>query len=654
MALKMSMESHKLLLDLVLKIQERHRQNNEFRDKLDAIDENYATQRYEATSDVDCTETIAGIKVPLVGSEIDSITAFLASIFVNKSPIFPVLATKDNWDDALAMQAVIDRDARMQGWGRQLLLFLNRAVRYNVAALEGAQTIIRSPVIKENQKPSASDLQVTYEEHTFSTLKSIDMYNCLFDPRVPPADIIQRGEYAGYNEIVTRSELKSLGSNLAKKELAYNLDKAYRSKMEDKENSYFYPPDVSDYITTKHNDTTTNWLDWLGILSGENQKRALLDDDTFFKTILYVRLIPAEFKIGQSKSPEVWKLTVVNNEWIISLQQIITPFNNLPIMFSDLREDGLGWQTKSPGENILPYEDVATELLNTRLNGSRRALADRAIYDPNYLDSNQVNSIVPAAKIPLKQDLRNLGDNMSKPMNQIYYPIPFEGQGVVNSLTDLNTVMQIKDQVNGQNFTSRGERQRGNRSASEFNSIENTTNEKAMPYAVRLEEQIFMPLKLLIKTYILLSQSVSGAGEVIVDPYTEQDRSIDLSSMRSKMIDFRLTDGLYNKQHYSDPEVLMTIMQVVGTNQQFMQEYDMGKILADVLHIVNIDANKYKRLPTDVNTQANPAIPPGPGQAGPVQSQGGQGPAPQPGGPDAAVPNSNGQPSQEPVQQPPA
>lgn len=648
MALKMSMESHKLLLDLVLKIQERHRQNHEFRDKMSAIDTEYATQVYTNNeSDTDCTESIEGIKVPLVGSEIDSITANLASIFVSRSPIFPVLATKDNWDEALALQAIIDRDARMQSWGRQILLFLNRAVRYNVSALAGEQTIVRSPIISEDQKPSSSDLMVTYEEHLFTTLKSIDMYNCLYDPRVPPAEIMQRGEYAGYNEIVSRSELKTLGSNLAKKELAYNLDKAYRSTMQDVQNSYFSPPDVSDYISTKHADTQTDWLDWLGILNTYD-KRALLDDDSYFKTVLYVRIIPQEFKIGKSKTPEIWKLTVVNNEWIISLQQIITPFNNLPIMFSDIREDGLGWQTKSPGENIIPYEDVATELLNTRLNGSRRALADRAIFDPNYIDSNQVNSKVPAAKIPLKQDLRNLGDGISKPMNQIYYPIPFEGQGVVNSLTDLNTVMEIKDQVNGQNFTSRGARQKGNRTAAEFNSIEATTEGKTLPYAIRLEQQIFTPLKLLIKTYILLSQSVAGKEEVVVDPYTEQDRTINIASMRSKMIDFRITDGLFDKQNFENPEVLITAIQTISTSEQFMQEYDVGKVLADFLHIFNVDVNKYRRTPPNAAQPPAPVLP-GPGTTGPAQPPGGQGQAPGPNSAQPPQPGGDGQPGQEPV-----
>lgn len=643
MALRLSMESHKLLLDLVLKIQDRHKQANEFRDKLDSIDTDYATQKLDITTDTDCKETIEGIKVPLVSSEIDSIASYLSGIFVSKSPIFPVMATKDNWEDAMALQALIDRDARMQGWGRQILLFLNRAVRYNVAALAGEQTIIRSPVISEEQKPSANDVVVQFEEHTFTTLKAIDMYNCIMDPRVPPADIMQRGEYAGYNDIITRSELKSLGSNLAKKELAYNLDKAYKSEMQDKANYYFYPPDVSDYISHKPNDSDINWLDWLGILNTED-KRALLDKDSFFKTVLYVRLIPAEFKIGKSKSPEVWKLTVINNEWIISLQQIITPFNNLPIMFSDLREDGLGWQTKSPGENIQPYEDVATELLNTRLNGSRRALADRAIYDPNYLDSNQVNSVVPAAKIPLKQDLRNLGENMTKRMNEIYYPIPFEGQGVVNSLTDLDTVMRIKDQVNGQNFTSRGERQQGNRTRFETDLINSRTEGKAMPYAIRLEQQIFSPLKLLIKTYILLGQTKAG-NESIVDPYTETERTVDISSMRSRMIEFRLTDGLYDKQNFSNPEVIITTLQTLQASQEFQAQYDMSKVLADFLHVFNIDVNKYRRNPADVQAQPNPAVLPGPGANGPAQPQGSQGAASQPPGPQPAEPNSDGQPS---------
>lgn len=49
--------------------------------------------------------------------------------------------------------------------------------------------------------------------------------------------------------------------------------------------------------------------------------------------------------------------------------------------------------------------------------------------------------------------------------------------------------------------------------------------------------------------------------------------------MRSKMIDFRITDGLYNKQAFSDPEVLITLLQTLSTSQQFTMEYDIGKVL---------------------------------------------------------------------------
>jgi hypothetical protein len=382
--------------------------------------------------------------------------------------------------------------------------------------------------------------------------------------------------------------------------------------MNEKSAYYFEPPDVSDYVSPSPGNSSkeTNWLDWLGIVDPDKRKSSALDADTYFKTTLYVRIIPAEVGLGNYKSPEVWKLIVINNTWVISVQKVITPFDMIPILFSDIREDGLGWQTKSPGEQMIPYEDMATELLNTRLQGSRRALADRAIYDSDYLDQNQVNGRIPDAKIPLKKNLRNLGDRPS--FNEVYYPIPFEGQGVINSMTDLNTIMQIKDQVNGQNFTSRGERQKGNRTAREFSSIEATTQSKSLPYAIRLEEQVFSPGKLIIKTFILLNQRAVNEKERVIDPYTNEERELDLVSMRSKMLDFKITDGLFPKQSIQDPDLLMTIMQVIGTNKTFDQSYDSAKVLADLLHTVNIDADKYRRKPNDIQTAPPAAAQPGP------------------------------------------
>lgn len=610
MPLRLKQESHTKLMELVLAIQKRHSENTEFRDKLEAIDTDYATQKHTVQDPNDCNVTIDGIKVPMVGSEVDTVVAQLAELFVARSPLFPVLATKDNWNEALNLQAIIDRDARYQGWGRQLLLFLHRAVRYNVAALAAEQTLVRTPEITNNKDISNPTPEVKFSSHTFTTLKAPCMYNTIFDPRVDPADISTRGEYVGYNELITRAELKTLGNLLSGKDLAYNLSKAYRSQLPDIDTYYFYPPEVSDYIISREadNPSKTNWLAWLSIVDPEHNKTQL-KQDMYFKTVLYIRLIPSEMGLGSSNSPEIWKLTIINNQFVISFQSITTPFDTLPVLFADLREDGLGWQTKSVAEQVQPYENIATELLNVRLNGSRRAISDRAIYDSDYLSPDQVNSIVPAAKIPLKKNLRNLGADLVR-MQEVYYPIPFEGQGVINAGTDLQTIMQIKDQVNGQNFLTRGQRQQGNRSALEANQIVDAGESKTIPYAVRLENQVFIPLKLLIKTYVLLTPDTSNLATRISDPYSESERDVDYADMRKRLLDYRLTDGLYTKTTIQDPDVMSVAMQVVSQNPLLAQTHDVSRILADFLHMFNIDINKYRLEAPNGNQPAQPAQPP--------------------------------------------
>ena len=64
----------------------------------------------------------------------------------------------------------------------------------------------------------------------------------------------------------------------------------------------------------------------------------------------------------------------------------------LPIFLCDMREDGFGYQTHSVGENVQPYQEAVTELLDTRLESSKRALDDRALYDSDYIDPHKVKS----------------------------------------------------------------------------------------------------------------------------------------------------------------------------------------------------------------------------------------------------------------------
>ena len=586
---KLSKDTQTKLIKLVQSIQERQRKNTEFIDKLEEIDLSYAKQKIPLEDPViDCINTIAEdvIKVPIVASEVDTVASELINTFVNQVPLFGVLSDRGKPDIAMKFQALIERDARYQRWGRQLMLFLTKAARYNVAGIEVEAIWQKDVNVISNTETVEPNFEALLKPVT--SLKALDMYNAIFDSRVPPADLAIDGEYVGYNEIYTRTRLKMLGNMLTDKESVYNATEAYESVLSNMSDYWNIKPDISNLRPLDINDTD-NWLNWAGII--DEQDKLKMMSDAYLITKLYVRIIPSEFGISNSNRPIIVKIRVVNNKHLFSYKEVITPLDMLPILFCDLREDGFGYQTHSVGENVKPYQDIATTLLDIRLSGSKRALDDRAIYDSYYLDEHQVNQRIPTAKIPLKATIRNSGDR--PPLNTLYYPIPFDASGTIAAMQDMSTILAIKDDVNGTNFTRRGEQRPGNRTLGEFDQLSRAGSGRTVPYNIAIEEQIITPMKMMIKINTLSS---TESIQKVFDRNNEQVLEVNLAELRQEMLEYKITGGLKTKQVLRDPNLLATALQAVQNSQELNQQYNTANILADLLSTAaDIDISRHKR-----------------------------------------------------------
>lgn len=586
---RISDQSHEKIMSLVQTIQTRQEQFSEFRDRLERLDEAYAKSKIDlATSGCDGQsngETEVAIKVPIVNSEVDSLAGYLTSIFVSQAPLFQVVSEDSKPEMAMKLQAIIDRDARYHRWGRQLILFCKKAARYSIAAMEVDRVVYEDQIVRPTDLSSDT---APYESKalTATKLKDMDMYNLLFDYRVAPADVASEGEYIGYNEIISRTALRKLIRRRTDEKIAYNVTAIRTSKMADIESYYNEPPDVSD-ISPRSLRESEDWLSWAGI-----DEETKFPSSSYFFTRLYVWLVPGDLGINANSpnTPRIVRLEIINNEWLLSYKEIVTPMGLLPITMVDISEEGLGYQTKSVGERVSPYQDIATELLHIKLEGSKRAIGDRAIYDSAYLSSLDVNSKAAAPKIPLRPDLRNSGDR--PPLQDLYYQVPFEANSLLTTMSDLSTIMSLKDQVNGMNMAMRGEQTPGNRTLGEFNQLSSKAEGKMLPYAILMEEQGFIPIRLLIKFFIL---SAADVEEKVLDTVAKKAYTVNIAELRDVMMDFKIADGLRPKSSYHNPEALSMAIQFLQNSQEMNAEYSIGEIFAEIMAVWNIDVSKHRR-----------------------------------------------------------
>ncbi len=468
-----SKDSQQFVQDYLTRILTEHNKHQDYLDKMEVIDKSYA--RY--ISNLDPTTGIAtgeGIDAatqpvgvvnmpsttpPVVVSQVDSMVSYLADVFLSGYPMFPVVSNPANKVAAEQLEVLLDDHATLGGYARQFLLFFKDGIKYNICAMEADWAAIDQYTLADTMlEPGVNKVQK--DNKSFTKLRRLDMYNTFWDRTVSPGDIALEGDYAGYIDILTRTKLKRLLNKLGNDNEAFNVREALASTLTD--SAYRMHPQISQYVSTRK---PTTGMDWSRYITGNSSSDNTVGDDNFEVIRFYARIIPADFQMSvpMPNTPQIWKFIVVNQKILVHAKRIISAYDYLPILFGQPLEDGLGYQTQSVAESNIPFQEAAKTLFNIRFNAARRAVSDRALYDPDLINSTDINAAVPAPKIPVKS---NRLDN--KTIADAYHQIPFDARGTESALQDAVTIIGMSKELSGLNSPMQGQFQKGNKSVKEW------------------------------------------------------------------------------------------------------------------------------------------------------------------------------------------
>jgi hypothetical protein len=630
-------ESQALILDFAQRILTEHKKFTELHNKMEAIDVAYA--RYQENIDpmtgvvreqgIDAATTPVGVHnmpstvPPVVVSQVDSMVAYLADTFLSGAPLFPVVSTPKNKHYAEQLETLIDDHATLGGYARQLLMFFRDGVKYNLAAIEAEWSSISQYSLADE---FMAKKKLNKKVNCFTKLKRLDPYNTIWDRNVQPGDVSAEGDYAGYIEVYSRTKAKRFLNRLALEGKAFNVREATCSKDNNAESisNYKIHPQVSNYVSPRRPIDSLNWYEWMtGTKDVEVNKTSNFEIFRF-----YARIMPADFKLNgpEAKTPQIWKFVIVNNSIVVQAERIISAYDYIPILFGQPLEDGLGYQTQSIAEANIPFQTSATTLFNIRFNAARRAVSDRALYDPDLISSQDVNAPVPAAKIPVRSNSLDA----SKKISDAYYPIPFDPRGTEAAFQDGMTIVNFGKELSGLNNPMQGKFQKGNKSVQEWNDTMGGADARLRIPALCLEFQVFMPLKEILKLNIFQF----GENVEVVSQKDGHVVKIDVDELRSKVLAFRVADGYTPKSKLASTEAIMQMMQILGSSQILQQQ--LGPMLPGMfMHFAQLAGvrglEEYLPNPQQqqqnlaVNAQAQNAVDPRTGQPLPVAPNPNQG-----------------------------
>ena len=392
----------------------------------------------------------------LTYSQLDDCVTYCMSLFAPETNIFIATSTANKQPVAEALTNEIGRQGQTLQYYRQLAKFIYNSFKYNIGALscryEKCDGIVFSAQADQagGQPSAAIGGQLQTKEGIVwegNVLKSIDMYNFLYDTAVHPVDLPLRGEYFAEVELVTPFRVR----RMHEQKILFGIERFVNSPApiaNTTVGSTFYrsPPIVRTY-TQAMGGQTTNWRQVLAA-GGPAQSSQLGIELAWYTGWIN----PKEFGLAPRDGYELWQLVLANGMYIASAAQIKVSHGQLPVACACPIEDDVGTDQRTYAELLLPLQHFASFLLNTHVSATRKAIYGITVYQKDSFPGFDMSSDdLIGARVPMKST--STGQDIDKIFRH-YNDAPQTDQNVemignimeiMQKILPTNTAQQVAD-----------------------------------------------------------------------------------------------------------------------------------------------------------------------------------------------------------------
>lgn len=535
------------------------------------------------------------VTVPVVLPQVESAVTYQSSVFLTGSPLFGWVAPPESEDEALQYQAIIEENATRGGWVQQLQLFLRDGFKYNLGAVEVTWDRSVTAAIETDlsfDTKEGKPKEVVWEGNCINRW---DLYNTFWDTRYKPTEIYKNGEFVGNTKLMSRIHLKKFINELPDKMVA-NIVPAFESPYSGGPGSIggietYYVPLINPLALVNTDPRRSmDWLAWAGMF--DRQGADIQYQNLYEVTTMYARIMPSDFnlRLPAPNTPQVWKFIIINHSVLIYAERQTNAHNYLPVLFCQPNEDGLGYQTKSLAQNAQPFQAIASALVNSAMAARRRAISDRAIYDPSRISTAHIDSDNPSAKIPLRPA------GYGKPINEAYYSVPFKDDQSAVAFQEIPQVLAMADKVNGQNPAKQGQFVKGNKTLHEYADVMSHANGRDQMTAMLLEAQTFTPMKEILKINTIQYQ----AGVSLFSPAQKRVVQVDPVALRKSFATYQLSDGLTPTEKIINGDDFTTAVQMLATSPALGSGYNVAPAFSYLMKTRNVILQPFEKSPAQI------------------------------------------------------
>jgi hypothetical protein len=594
-----SEKSQRVIIDFLRNTASLHLSQWNIRDQMRSIDLAYMREtdfteeqaKAKAANRAGDATKFQNIVLPVIQPQVESAVTYQQSVFLTGYPIFSCVSVPEFAEQSAQMDTIIGEQQDHGNWVQECLTAIRDGFKYNLMAMEVSwdkevtYSLSTDVSFKGGQEGRPSE--VLWEGNK---LRRLDLYNTFWDTRVLPKDVAAKGEYAGYNEIMSLIALKAFVASLPSRinmteALESGFNAPISSVVSTGNNGFFAPQLNPEAVVDLNVMNGTNWVRWMGFSQDSSQTKY---KDVYQVTTFYARILPSDFGfkgLPAQNTPQVWKFIIVNNQVVIYAERLTNAHNLIPIILSQPLDDGLGYQTKSFAKNIQPIQEITTALSNSSIASRRRAISDRMLFDPSRVSAGAINNDSPTAKIPVRPSA------YQQELSKAVYAIPFRDDQFQINMAEIQSYRSMANEISGLNPVRQGQFVKGNKTNQQFDQVMGNANGRDQTLALTLEGNFFRPIKMIVKSNILQYQG----GTTLYNRDSERMVTVDPVMLRKANLTLKVSDGLEPSSKLINGEVLASATQFLAANQQIGAEYNVGDMFAYMFQSSGLKLAQFKK-----------------------------------------------------------
>lgn len=524
------------------------------------------------------------IHIPYTYALLMSAHTYWTSVFFARTPIIQVSGRHGETEmQTQAMEALMDYQVQVGEMMGPLYIWLYDAGKYGVGWLGNYWA-------RERTYYSAVDVgmdgkkfltRMVRDGYSGNRIYNVSPYDMFPDPRVP-VNRFQDGEFCAALRRISWSEVKereALGYYINVDELvkhpkmpptnkgSSNLDRPVTGTVEE----------VSDY---------------------DEQGKRRTSPAMIAAYEFHVKLVPREWRLGNSEYPEKWCITITYDKGlIIGCEPLGYAHSRFPFDVLETEVEGYGLYNRGLPEIMAPIQETVDWLMNAHFYNVRSSLNNQFVFDPSRVNSRDLESGGPGYAIRLRPEA--YGSDVRTVIHQL--PVQDITRG---NLADMQMMTQWGEKATGINEAIMGAGSAGRKTATEVRTSTNFGVNRLKTISEYMSSTGFGPLsqKLIQNTqqfydapkrFKIVGDLAKMAGQkfMLVNPNDIQG-----------FYDFVQVDGSLPVDRFAQVALWKDLLATLRVAPEIAMRYDVAKMFAWVAQLAGLkNINQFEHVQVQVS-----------------------------------------------------